>query len=169
MSGGKIKSIAFLAIGTNLGDREKNLAAALNKINEDENCEILSTSSIYETKPYGELNQSNYLNMVVKIATALSPSQLILSLQSIEKSLGRLKREKWKEREIDIDVLLYDSLVVKEVGLKIPHYDLTNRDFFVLPLLEIESEITNPIDGKLLKELEFKPSNRYILNKHSEK
>lgn len=169
LNGGEIKSIVFLAIGTNLGDREKNLAAALNKISEDENCEILSISSIYETKPYGELNQSNFLNMVAKISTTLSPSRLVMTLQSIEKSLGRLKREKWREREIDIDILLFDRLVVKEAGLKIPHYDLTNRDFFVLPLLEIEGEITNPIDGKLLKELEFNPSNRYILSKHSEK
>lgn len=167
LKGRNINTIAYLALGANLGDREKILKDAVNKISEDKDCEILSASSIYETKSYGELNQSNFLNMALKISTTHSPMKLVTALQTIETALGRQKRVKWKEREIDIDILLFGSLVMNETGLKIPHYDLTNRDFFVTPLVEIDSEIVNPVDGKFLRELEFKHANRYILNKYS--
>lgn len=158
---------AYLALGTNVGNRYDNLSRAINLLNDAKRIEVLKCSSIYITKPYGLKEQAEYFNMVIEIATDYSPLELITLLKTSEEILGRIRREKWKEREIDIDILLYDDVIYDDAQLKIPHYDLTNRDFFVIPLLEINRHLKNPVNGKLFSELEFEQTNRYIIGKYS--
>ncbi|HEY7458706.1 MAG TPA: 2-amino-4-hydroxy-6-hydroxymethyldihydropteridine diphosphokinase [Xanthobacteraceae bacterium] len=127
----------FVALGSNLGDRAANLAAARDAL-----ARILiepALSSIYETEPWGPPNQGRYLNQVMRGTTALAPRDLLENLQDIERSLGRDRRreERYGPRTIDLDILLYDDLVVEEPGLQIPHPRMMERAFVLVPLVEI--------------------------------
>ncbi|ABR31697.1 7,8-dihydro-6-hydroxymethylpterin-pyrophosphokinase [Thermosipho melanesiensis] len=142
----------FLGIGTNLGEKEKNLSTALDYL-EKVGIKILKTSSIYITKPYGYTNQDNFYNIVVEIDTVLSPKKLLECLLKIEKNMGRKRTIKWGPRIIDIDILFYGNLVIDLEKLKIPHYDFVNRDFFVVPMVEISKDFVHPKFGKTIESL----------------
>jgi len=128
----------FLGLGTNLGYREKNLRDALNKIGAHEKIFLESSSSIYETKPVdGPKGQPYFLNMVAKIKTSLKPHELLKELKAIEKEMGRKPRVRFGPREIDLDILLFDSETIKTEQLEVPHPRLKERPFVLIPLLEI--------------------------------
>ena len=133
----------FLLLGTNMGDRRKNLADALWAI-EARAGTIRKRSGIYETDPWGKSDQSSFYNQVVQIATFLGPADLLDQLLSIEHTMGRLRNEKWGERIIDIDILFYGDEIVESDDITIPHPQLPHRRFALIPLSEIADDFIHP-------------------------
>jgi 2-amino-4-hydroxy-6-hydroxymethyldihydropteridine diphosphokinase len=145
--------IVFLGIGTNMGNREGNLEQAVRRINEFIGAVRLS-SSVYETEPWGFESPDKFLNIVVKVETELSPSGLLGRILMIESLLGRVRgTARYSSRLIDIDILLYDDIVVEEKSLIVPHSQIQNRRFVLIPLCEIASDILHPVLGKSFGEL----------------
>jgi 2-amino-4-hydroxy-6-hydroxymethyldihydropteridine diphosphokinase len=137
--------IVYLGIGTNLGKREENLKQAVARIGKDIG-PVLKSSSIYETAPWGFESNDEFLNMVVQVETKLIPSGLLGRVLMIESLLGRIREEKrYSSRLIDIDILLYDDLIVEEESLTIPHPLLHKRKFVMVPLCEIASDVIHPV------------------------
>ena len=143
----------FLGIGTNLGDREDNLRKALTNI-EEHIGRVVSSSSVYETAPWGFDAMDDFLNMVVTVETDYSPSELLKKIVMIESSLGRERnQDRYSSRIIDIDILFYDDLVLKENGLKIPHRLIHERKFVLVPLCEVAPDLIHPLYGKSISVL----------------
>jgi 2-amino-4-hydroxy-6-hydroxymethyldihydropteridine diphosphokinase len=143
----------YLGMGTNLGDREKNLEQALDKIAEVIGI-IVSRSSVYETEPWGFQSSDQFLNMVIGVDTNLKPSGLLGRLLMIESLLGRLRDGKqYSSRIIDIDILLYGRQKVDTISLKIPHPRMHQRNFVLIPLCEIAPRFVHPVFGKTITEL----------------
>ncbi len=145
----------FLGLGTNLGDRGKNLQTAIEKINESVGA-VASSSSVYETEPWGFKAESKFLNMVVEVKTLLKPSGLLGRILMIESQMGRTREGKeYKSRIIDIDVLLYDNRILTKNALMVPHPGLQDRRFVLEPLAEIAPDFIHPVSKKSIKELLF--------------
>ena len=143
----------FLGLGSNLGDREKNIKEAVRLLRENGQVEIEKVSSLYETEPVGIKNQPAFLNGVLEIETNLSPRNLLDTLQAIERRLGRKKGRKWGPRLIDLDILLYGDLVMEEEDLKIPHPFLAERSFVLIPLAQIAPAIVHPLSKLTISDL----------------
>lgn len=143
----------YLGIGSNLGDRLSNIKKACILLAENKNIKIIQQSSIYETVPVGYKDQPDFLNGVIEIQTSLPPRRLLKVLKNIEKKLGRTKSIKWGPRTIDLDILLYEDKVVKNGTLIIPHPEMYKREFILVPLAEIASEIIHPLKKKTILEL----------------
>ena len=141
----------FIALGTNLGDRHANLRMAIDSFKPE--IRVIHESSIYETPPWGYTDQPAFLNMVIKAETKLEPYALLFYLQEKEKSLGRIKSFRNAPREIDLDILLYDNLILDEEKLTIPHPRLHERAFVLVPLAEIAAEFEHPIMKKKINVL----------------
>ena len=133
----KQPKIAYIAIGSNLGKREKTIKEALVLINKKKVNKIIDTSSFVETKPSGYSNQPKFINGVTKIYTSLTPKQLLIFLKSIEKKLGRVEAFRNGPRAIDLDILLYGKIKIDKPGLKIPHPRMFKRQFVLKPLKEL--------------------------------
>lgn len=145
--------IVFLGIGTNLGNRELNLEQAIARIEEFIGPVLLS-SSIYETEPWGFQAEDKFLNQVVKIETKLTPSGLLGKILMIESFLGRVRGpNRYSSRLIDIDILLYERIIIDDENLKIPHPLLHERKFVLVPLCEVASEMVHPGLKKSFSEL----------------
>ncbi|MBR2179640.1 MAG: 2-amino-4-hydroxy-6-hydroxymethyldihydropteridine diphosphokinase [Selenomonadaceae bacterium] len=129
-----------MGIGANLGDKRKNLRQAVELIAQIGGVNLLSISHFYETEPWGVENQPNYINAAVKIETDLQPLQLLDSLQAIEHKLGRVRKEHWGARTIDIDILSIDGITMDTERLKLPHPYMFQRDFVLIPLSEVSGE-----------------------------
>lgn len=129
----------YLSLGTNLGNRKRNVREAIEKINELVGV-VERQSALYETKPWGFSSPNDFINACVLVVTSLSPRQLLETLQAIEKEMGRTLKSvdgEYHDRIIDIDILLYDDLKIDEPDLKIPHPLMEERDFVKIPLHEI--------------------------------
>lgn len=127
----------FLGLGSNLGDRYDNLQQAIRLISSNSEINLVNSSSIYETKPFGYLEQPNFLNMVIEIKTTLNANELLKTLLNIEKNLGRIRGKRWGPRIIDIDILLYGDDIIDSEELKVPHPYISERLFVLIPLNEI--------------------------------
>ncbi|MGM9582540.1 MAG: 2-amino-4-hydroxy-6-hydroxymethyldihydropteridine diphosphokinase [Phascolarctobacterium sp.] len=143
---------AYVALGSNLGDKEGNLRRALELLKE-RGVEVVKVSSFICTEPYGVKDQPQFLNGVCEVRTSLTPVALLHTLLEIEQEMGRVRLRHWGERNIDLDLLLYEDVIMDTPELKLPHPDMQNRDFVLLPLVEIAPEITHPILGKTISEL----------------
>ncbi|KRU31514.1 2-amino-4-hydroxy-6-hydroxymethyldihydropteridine diphosphokinase [Clostridium botulinum] len=143
---------AYVAFGSNIGEKENYIKKALEKI-EERKMKILKVSPIYETEPYGVLDQDSFLNGVVKIETNLSPEDLIKELLLIEKQLDRVRERRWGPRTIDLDIIFYDDLIINEKDLVIPHKDMENREFVLKPLCDIDENFIHPVLKKSIKQL----------------
>ncbi len=144
---------AYLLLGSNLGDRENYLSEALSSLTADVGT-ILQISSIYETAAWGKTDQPSFLNLAVEMETALNPSQLLEAVLKIEADLGRERLERWGARLIDIDIILFGHDVVNVIGkLQIPHPEMQNRRFVLLPLSEIAKNVVHPVLKKKISEL----------------
>lgn len=141
----------FIALGTNLGNREKNLQTALTEITTFSR--IINKSSIYETEPYGYKKQNDFLNMAIEIETGLSPVELIIRLQEIEHKMGKNREIKNGPRLIDLDILLYNQEIISQPNLKIPHPHMHERNFVLTPLAEISEKTLHPTLKKDIKSL----------------
>ena len=128
----------FLGIGSNLGDRRKNIRLALEKISSLKNIKIIKLSKIIETDPVGgPFGQGKFLNAVLKIKTNLTPLKLLKQLQKVEDEVGRKRTVRWGPRTIDLDILLFADKVIERKELKVPHPRLMERDFVLDPLLNL--------------------------------
>lgn len=136
--------IAYLGIGSNLGNREENCLRAIELL-EKKGIKIKKRSSLYETKPWGIENQPLFLNMAIEIETNLQPEKLLKLLKDIEVELGRKNTIKWGPRIIDLDILLFNDIIVDKKDLKIPHPLMHKREFVLKPLSEIAPEIYHPL------------------------
>lgn len=134
----------FLLLGTNLGDRHHNLLRTKDLLMEA-GIDILASSSIYETQPWGKEDQPWFLNVLLEVRTAFTPEVLLLKCQEIEEELGRTRLEKWGERVIDVDILYYYDQVINTRRLTIPHPEIRNRKFTLLPLVELAAFVNHPV------------------------
>ncbi len=145
----------YLGLGTNLGNKEANLRTAIYKLQERIGKQV-SLSSFYETAPWGFESDHSFLNAAIGLETILSPIEILHITQEIEKELGRTKKSvngSYSDRLIDIDILLYDNLVLQTPELTIPHPLMTERDFVMNPLIEIAGNVIHPTLQKTLSEL----------------
>lgn len=126
----------FLLLGSNLGDRVNSLMQA-NEALEEKGIRILKKSSVYETAAWGKTDQQAFLNQVIQVDTFLEPDELLKVILKIELELGRIRKIKWGERLIDIDILYYHKLICKNNNLEIPHPGIPDRRFTLIPLVEI--------------------------------
>ena len=141
--------IAYLSIGSNMGDKRKYLQDGIEYIANNENIRVLAVSELIETKPYGGVEQDDFLNGAVKLETLLNPHELLQLLHEAENAAGRVRTVRWGPRTLDMDILLYDDLTINEEDLKIPHPDMMNRDFVLRPLEEIAPEILRSIRNRV--------------------
>lgn len=133
---------AFVGLGSNLGDRLDNLKRAVEALLE-KGLAVMEASSVYETDPVGP-PQPDYLNAAVAVDCHLLPAQLVAVLKLVEAEIGREQSERWGPRVIDLDLLLFGEETVAEPGLTVPHAELTNRAFAMVPILEIDNDVELP-------------------------
>lgn len=145
-------AIAYIALGSNLGDKEKNLRRALLLLTQ-QGVEVVRVSSFLSTEPYGVTDQPQFLNAVACVRTSLTPLALLDVLLATELAMGRVRLRHWGERNIDLDLLLYEDVVLDTKRLRLPHPDMQNRDFVLLPLAEIAPELKHPTLQKTIWEL----------------
>jgi len=143
---------AFVALGSNLGDRRKNITEAVEKMKE-RGINIIKMSSIIETEPYGYKEQGKFLNAVCLVETELSPSELLDALIEIEREMGRERKIRWGPRNIDLDLIFYEDRVIREERLMVPHPDAHNRIFVMGPAAEIDPDFIHPVLKKKLGEI----------------
>lgn len=145
----------YVSLGTNLGDKDNNLRTAV-RLMQERIGKVISLSSFYETAPWGFQSEHSFLNAAACIETRLSPKQLLLVTQQIERELGRTQKSSgnvYKDRLIDIDLLMYDDLQIHADQLVLPHPLMTERRFVLEPLAEIAPETIHPVTGKTIREL----------------
>jgi 2-amino-4-hydroxy-6-hydroxymethyldihydropteridine diphosphokinase len=143
---------AFLALGSNVGDREANLRTAVNRLGSDE-IRMLRRSSLYETAPQELLDQPWFLNAVVEVETSLFPLQLLARVRQIERQMGRRRVTPKGPRNIDIDILFYGRTVIRTAELEVPHPRIAQRRFVLEPLAEITPDFRHPVTGTTVNEM----------------
>lgn len=137
----------YLALGSNLADPLHQVQSALDALDALPDTVRVATSSLYRTPPYGPPDQPDYLNAAVALDTLLAPEALLDATQRIELEQGRVRKdERWGPRTLDLDIMLYGDRLLSSPRLTVPHYDMRNRAFMLVPLLEIAPDITFP-DG----------------------
>jgi 2-amino-4-hydroxy-6-hydroxymethyldihydropteridine diphosphokinase len=144
--------IAYLSIGSNLGNRETNLSRAIDGLTKS-GIAVRRISSIFETEPIGYLNQPWFLNVAVKAETILAPRDLLTGCLQIEAGEGRIRSFPGAPRTLDVDILLYGDLILEEPGLEIPHPRMTQRRFVLEPLVQIAAEVMHPALKKTIASL----------------
>ncbi len=143
----------FIGLGSNLDQPKQNLHTAFAALSELDGISSPLLSPLYQTPPYGVLDQPDFINAVAKFQTTLAPRIILNSLLSIEEKMGRVRKEKWGARLIDLDLLFYGDQVVEEDGLKIPHPGIPERDFVLVPLTDIAPEWQHPTLKKSIRAL----------------
>jgi 2-amino-4-hydroxy-6-hydroxymethyldihydropteridine diphosphokinase len=146
-----MSAVVFLALGSNLGDRAANLQAAQRAL--PPAVRLVAISPIYETPPWGILEQPAFLNQALKAETDLSPQDLLAYLKRLEVQLGRQPGQRYGPRQIDLDILFYADRVLETEKLSIPHPRLAERAFVLVPLADIAPDLRHPLTGKTAKEM----------------
>ena len=153
----------YLSLGTNMGDKKKNLLEAIEKIGKLENTKVTSQSTILETEPFGYTEQDMFLNACIEIKTLFTPPELLEKLLGIELEMGRVRTIKWGPRIIDIDILFFDDEIIQDKNLAVPHPWISERMFVLEPLCEIAPNLIHPLERKPVTTL------KRILEKELEK
>jgi 2-amino-4-hydroxy-6-hydroxymethyldihydropteridine diphosphokinase len=155
-----IMSICYIALGSNLNDPLAQANQAIIALKKLPDTVVSDISPFYRSKPLGPQDQNDYLNAVIKLTTSLTPIALLDELQSIEKSQGRVRKDnRWGARTLDLDILLYDDLVINSERLTIPHYHMKNREFVLYPLFDISPDLTLPDNDNLFDLIKNCPIN----------
>jgi 2-amino-4-hydroxy-6-hydroxymethyldihydropteridine diphosphokinase len=144
---------AYIGIGSNVGDPLSNCLKAIDLINHMDGCRVADRSDFFRTEPVGSISQGWYVNGVVRIETTLAPRELLRSLLAIESHMGRVRRQKWEPRIIDLDILLYGNEVLEENDLRIPHPLMHQRRFVLMPIVELNPGLVHPVIGRSMAEL----------------
>ncbi len=142
----------YLGLGTNLGNRLDNLQKAVSSLSQI--MSVTAVSPIYQSEPWGVTDQPPFLNMCIEASTVLNPNTLLHYLKNLESELGRQKSYKWGPRLIDIDILLYDDTIIDNDSLTIPHAQMAERAFVIVPLADIAPDLIHPVFNKTIAELE---------------
>ena len=156
---------ALIAIGSNLGTPKKNCIEAIDIISSSPGIKIISKSSFYQTAPVGNTEQNWFINSVIKISTQLNPDILLAVLLEIESKMGRIRKEKWGPRIIDLDLLFYDNLIIKQKDLTLPHPEIQKRNFVLQPLNEIEENFIHPSLNKSINTLLKESKDNSVVKK----
>ena len=143
----------YLGLGSNKGERISYIEKAIEEISRLPETKIFVRSAVYETEPWGNIEQEDYLNSVIGIQTELNAEDLLKELKSIEKLIGRKENKKWSAREIDIDLLFYGNEIIDKDHMKVPHGQIENRKFVLVPLNEIAPEFMHPVFKKSISQL----------------
>ena len=145
-------SLAYIGLGSNLSDPKAQIIAALARLEQLQNCSVTAVSSLYFSRPMGPQDQPDYMNAVVAMETTLNPIDLLDQLQSIENDAGRVRKDnRWGARILDLDILLFDELTINSERLTVPHYGLKLREFVLLPLAEIATNLNLPDGDSVLQ------------------
>ncbi|PJG85872.1 2-amino-4-hydroxy-6-hydroxymethyldihydropteridine diphosphokinase [Conservatibacter flavescens] len=142
----------YIALGSNLDSPSAQLTQALQRLDHLPMSKLVKYSSFYRSQPLGPQDQPDYINAVACLHTALSPLVLLDALQNIENEQGRIRARRWGERTLDLDILLYNNDIMDSERLTVPHYDMYNREFVIVPLYEIAPNLVFP-DGKKIADL----------------
>jgi 2-amino-4-hydroxy-6-hydroxymethyldihydropteridine diphosphokinase len=143
----------FIGLGSNLGDKKRNLQEAIAHLEKSGLVTIVSISPFYDTEPQGVKDQPNFLNCVIKVLTVKEPEELLTVLKEIERKMGRKEVGRWGPRIIDLDILFYDTIVLRNNGLRIPHPEAHKRWFVLKPMSDIEPDFEHPVLKKSIREL----------------
>ena len=148
-------TLAYLCLGSNTENKQKLIEQAVGLLNLSDDIKLVRTSALYETEPWGVKNQNWCLTLAAEIKPSLSPIELLEKLQLIEKTLGRdrTKEIRWGERPIDIDIIFYGSEIVDLPNLSVPHINMHNRAFVLVPLLELIPDFKHPVLNKTVSEI----------------
>ncbi len=157
-----MESKVFLALGSNLGDKHKNLKNA-EALLEMKGIQILKKSKIYITPPFGYTEQDDFLNECLIVVTTLTPRELLNKIHEIEKELKRERKIHWGPRTIDIDILFYEDKIINEKDLQIPHPGLPERDFVLRPLMDLNPNFVHPVLKKRIRNLYSKIEDKCLL------
>ena len=144
---------AYLALGSNMGNKEENINTAIVNIDNDRLTKVVKKSDMVETKPYGYENQDNFVNGAIKVKTLRTPYELLQLANNTENNLYRERTIHWGPRTIDVDIILYDDIVMDEERLTIPHKQMHLRDFVLVPLMQIGSGAVNKVFNKTVAQL----------------
>ncbi len=156
-------TIAYIGLGSNLSEPITQVKSAIKEIEKIAQSQVTSVSSLYLSKPMGPQDQDDYINAVVAIETSLSAIELLNSLQAIENEAGRVRKEnRWGARILDLDIILFGNDIINTERLTIPHYGMTEREFVLLPLVEIAPTLKLP-DGKSVKILSQNIANNAMV------
>ena len=144
---------AFIGIGSNIGVPAENCQKAIRLLKATAEIKVVAQSCLYESEPVGKTDQNWFVNAVVAIRTSLTAEALLNTVLSIEKDLGRERREKWGPRIIDLDLLAYENYVTSSMSLILPHPEMTKRRFVLLPLSEFAGDYMHPVENKSIHDL----------------
>ncbi|MFB9324327.1 2-amino-4-hydroxy-6-hydroxymethyldihydropteridine diphosphokinase [Paenibacillus aurantiacus] len=150
-------AIAYIALGSNMGNRDQLLVRALNLLNDRPDIDVLRVSGLYETDPVGYTDQPPFLNMAAALSTSLEPVALLRGMLAIEADLGRKRDIRWGPRTIDLDLLLYDDVRMDEQELTLPHPRMLERAFVLVPLRDVitpDHELFTRVDGEAQRALQ---------------
>ncbi len=140
----------YLSLGSNMGDKRKNLLEAIERIGKLENTEVTKSSTILETEPFGYVEQDNFLNACLEVKTLMTAQEFLKAILQIELDMGRVREIKWGPRIIDIDILFYDREVIEDENLAVPHPWICEREFVLDPLSEIAPNYVHPLEKKTI-------------------
>jgi len=158
---------AYIGIGSNLGSPAENCLNAIESLSARPELTLIASSSLYQSEPFGITDQDWFVNSVVQLTTPLSPEELLRVCLSTEQAMGRTHTEKWGPRIIDLDILFYDDLILKQEGLEIPHPGIFERSFVLEPMNEIASDFVHPKLRKTIETLLAEIANPQQVNRVS--
>ena len=141
-------TVVYIGLGSNMKSPKQQIRSAIKSIEGIVSTQVLRVSSLYKSKPFGPQNQDDYINAVAEIDTNLMPLELLECMQNIENQQGRIRKEHWGPRTLDLDILMFGDEIIKDDKLTIPHLEIENRSFVLTPLTEINPNCLIPGEGK---------------------